>query len=138
MTDIEAPVQDFEEVAAPDVEAEETGFAVADTMDTPDIKLFGKWSTDDVQIPDITLQVCYPTESRDSAAHTNGDWSHVDHVRAVLLLARLARGKRIVSCTLHSLCHACVGLHCRIWQERSVRAPHGRPLRSPPVPQGPG
>lgn len=25
--------------------------------ETPDIKLFGKWSTDDVQINDISLQV---------------------------------------------------------------------------------
>lgn len=25
--------------------------------ETPDIKLFGKWSTDDVQISDISLQV---------------------------------------------------------------------------------
>lgn len=26
--------------------------------ETPEIKLFGKWSTDDVQINDISLQVC--------------------------------------------------------------------------------
>ncbi|NXN33198.1 RS5 protein, partial [Nycticryphes semicollaris] len=28
--------------------------------ETPDIKLFGKWSTDDVQINDISLQVYLP------------------------------------------------------------------------------
>lgn len=28
--------------------------------ETPDIKLFGKWSTDDVQINDISLQVREP------------------------------------------------------------------------------
>jgi len=27
--------------------------------ETPEIKLFGKWSTDDVQINDISLQVCW-------------------------------------------------------------------------------
>ena len=32
------------------------GFAVVDTMDTPDIKLFGKWSTD-VSVSDSTLEV---------------------------------------------------------------------------------
>lgn len=26
--------------------------------ESPEIKLFGKWSTDDVQINDISLQVC--------------------------------------------------------------------------------
>lgn len=34
----------------------ETAPAVAET---PEIKLFGKWSTDDVQINDISLQVLY-------------------------------------------------------------------------------
>ena len=55
MTDIEAPVQDFEEVAVPDAEIEAEGFATVDTMDTPDIKLFGKWSTD-VTVSDNTLE----------------------------------------------------------------------------------
>lgn len=32
------------------------GFATVDTMDTPDIKLFGKWSTD-VTVSDNTLEV---------------------------------------------------------------------------------
>lgn len=35
----------------------ETAPAVAET---PEIKLFGKWSTDDVQINDISLQVYGP------------------------------------------------------------------------------
>lgn len=37
----------------------ETAPAVAET---PEIKLFGKWSTDDVQINDISLQVSSITE----------------------------------------------------------------------------
>uniref|UniRef100_A0A8C1R3M0 Small ribosomal subunit protein uS7 n=1 Tax=Cyprinus carpio TaxID=7962 RepID=A0A8C1R3M0_CYPCA len=32
--------------------------AVPAVAETPEIKLFGKWSTDDVQINDISLQVC--------------------------------------------------------------------------------
>uniref|UniRef100_A0A672K734 Small ribosomal subunit protein uS7 n=1 Tax=Sinocyclocheilus grahami TaxID=75366 RepID=A0A672K734_SINGR len=33
--------------------------AVPAVAETPEIKLFGKWSTDDVQINDISLQVCF-------------------------------------------------------------------------------
>jgi small subunit ribosomal protein S5e len=32
---------------------------VALTSDLPDIKLFGKWNCDDVQVSDISLQVKY-------------------------------------------------------------------------------
>ncbi len=33
--------------------------AVPAVAESPEIKLFGKWSTDDVQINDISLQVCF-------------------------------------------------------------------------------
>lgn len=44
--------------SAPSVTDWETAPAVAET---PEIKLFGKWSTDDVQINDISLQVAVRT-----------------------------------------------------------------------------
>lgn len=32
---------------------------VASKIDTPDIKLFGKWSLNDIEISDISLVVCF-------------------------------------------------------------------------------
>ena len=32
--------------------------AIAPTAELPEIKLFGRWSCDDVQVSDMSLQVC--------------------------------------------------------------------------------
>ena len=44
--------------------AEEAGVAGEQytVVAAPDIKLFGKWSTDDVQVSDISLTVSIPTK----------------------------------------------------------------------------
>lgn len=39
-----------------DVEGET--LAIAPTAELPEIKLFGRWSCDDVQVSDMSLQVC--------------------------------------------------------------------------------
>lgn len=46
--DFEAPVQVLETTV------------VAQTAELPDIKLFGKWNCDDVQVSDMSLQVSFP------------------------------------------------------------------------------
>jgi len=56
MADVEEP--QYEEEVAEEVEAEEEEeeeYAYAD--DTPEVKLFGKWSFDDVEVRDISLVV---------------------------------------------------------------------------------
>ena len=53
MADVEEP--QYEEEVAEEVEAEEEEeeeYAYAD--DTPEVKLFGKWSFDDVEVRDIS------------------------------------------------------------------------------------
>lgn len=50
---VEESFDNFDEPAAPVVM--ET--AVAQVAELPDIKLFGKWSCDDVQVSDMSLQV---------------------------------------------------------------------------------
>jgi small subunit ribosomal protein S5e len=56
-----AEVETFEEEVLP-VESEAT-LAVAQPAELPEIKLFGRWSCDDVQVSDMSLQVgwcvCY-------------------------------------------------------------------------------
>lgn len=60
MADVEEP--QYEEEVAEEVEAEEEEeeeYAYAD--DAPEVKLFGKWSFDDVEVRDISLVVSLPT-----------------------------------------------------------------------------
>lgn len=57
----EAPQQDnfdFEDTAA----VVETAAPIVNA-ELPDIKLFGRWSCDDVQVSDMSLQVSKPTKS---------------------------------------------------------------------------
>ena len=59
MADVEEP--QYEEEVAEEVEAEEEEeeeYAYAD--DAPEVKLFGKWSFDDVEVRDISLVVSLP------------------------------------------------------------------------------
>lgn len=51
--DFDAPVQVLETTV------------VAQTAELPDIKLFGKWSCDDVQVSDMSLQVCFIFQCRE-------------------------------------------------------------------------
>lgn len=50
---VEESFDNFDEPAAPVV----LETAVAQVAELPDIKLFGKWSCDDVQVSDMSLQV---------------------------------------------------------------------------------
>jgi hypothetical protein len=50
-----AEVETYEEEVLP-VESEAT-LAVAQPAELPEIKLFGRWSCDDVQVSDMSLQV---------------------------------------------------------------------------------
>jgi small subunit ribosomal protein S5e len=50
-----AEVETYEEEALP-VESEAT-LTVAQPAELPEIKLFGRWSCDDVQVSDMSLQV---------------------------------------------------------------------------------
>lgn len=50
---VEESFDNFDEPAAP-IAMEQ---AVAQVAELPDIKLFGKWSCDDVQVSDMSLQV---------------------------------------------------------------------------------
>jgi small subunit ribosomal protein S5e len=50
-----AEVETFEEEVLP-AESEAT-LAVAQPAELPEIKLFGRWSCDDVQVSDMSLQV---------------------------------------------------------------------------------
>jgi hypothetical protein len=50
-----ADVETFEEEVLP-LESEAT-LAVAQPAELPEIKLFGRWSCDDVQVSDMSLQV---------------------------------------------------------------------------------
>jgi hypothetical protein len=52
-----ADVETFEEEVLP-VESEAT-LTVAQPAELPEIKLFGRWSCDDVQVSDMSLQVGY-------------------------------------------------------------------------------
>lgn len=65
MTDVEAPAQDFEVVNAP---GEEAAFATADEVDAPEIKLFGKWTLDDVICKDQSVAV------REGGEEGGGGW----------------------------------------------------------------
>ena len=61
MADVEEPVyeEQTEEVEeAEEEEAEEEDYETFD--DAPEIKLFGKWSFDDVEVRDISLVVSFP------------------------------------------------------------------------------
>jgi len=56
MADVEEPVEDIvadEEVVEPEEEEEEEFVAVGATV----VQLFGKWSFDDIEIRDISLEV---------------------------------------------------------------------------------
>jgi hypothetical protein len=86
------PTEQFVEAVAPVVNAE-----------LPDIKLFGRWSCDEVQVSDMSLQVI-------TLAHT-----------------------RTVHCSTQNnpnILFSFVGLHCREREVRSLFASFGRPLRS--------
>lgn len=52
---VEESFDNFDEPAAPVV----LETAVAQVAELPDIKLFGKWSCDDVQVSDMSLQVTF-------------------------------------------------------------------------------
>lgn len=52
---VEESFDNFDEPAAPVV----LETAVAQVAELPDIKLFGKWSCDDVQVSDMSLQVIF-------------------------------------------------------------------------------
>ena len=56
MADVEEPV--YEEQTEEVEEAEEEEYETFD--DAPEIKLFGKWSFDDVEVRDISLVVSFP------------------------------------------------------------------------------
>jgi len=56
MAEVVAPAQDFEVVNAAGGEAAaEEAFATSDEVDSPDIKLFGKWLLEEVTVSDISL-----------------------------------------------------------------------------------
>ena len=52
---VEAPEETFDEAPAEEVEDEEEEFVAAGGA--TEIKLFGKWSFDDIEIRDISLEV---------------------------------------------------------------------------------
>lgn len=58
MADVEEP--QYEEEVAEEVEAEEEEEEYAYADDAPEVKLFGKWSFDDVEVRDISLVVSLP------------------------------------------------------------------------------
>ena len=57
MADVEEPVETPEEVEAPAEEAEEEEEEFVAAGGATEIKLFGKWSFDDIEIRDISLEV---------------------------------------------------------------------------------
>ena len=59
MADVEEPVYEEQTEEVEEVEeAEEEEYETFD--DAPEIKLFGKWSFDDVEVRDISLVVSFP------------------------------------------------------------------------------
>lgn len=60
MAEVEEQFETFEEqpvVAAADIEEIEADVAYGATTELPEIKLFGRWSCDDVDVSDISLAV---------------------------------------------------------------------------------
>ena len=57
MADVEEPVEDIVDEEAEDVEDDDEEEFVA--VGATEVKLFGKWSFDDIEIRDISLEVSY-------------------------------------------------------------------------------
>ena len=109
MADVEEPVEPQPEEAEVADEGPEEEEILAPTTE---VKLFGKWSFDDIEISDLSLEVSVSC----------ADW--------------LARWNLCCGLLLIRQCLLPLGLHCLQGRPCHLLAPHGRPIPKKAFPQG--